>query len=59
VFLLGTWAGGPIRDGKLPPLFYRAKCAPLAFLGRHALLIYVAHQPVLYGACYLIFNRGG
>ena len=29
---------------------------PLEFVGRHALPIYVLHQPVIYGALYLIFK---
>lgn len=31
---------------------------PLEFLGRHSLLIYMAHQPVIYGVCTLLARAG-
>ncbi len=49
VFLLGAWAGGYIRAGRFPRWFYEAKAPRLAAVGRRSLLIYVAHQPLLYG----------
>ncbi len=48
VFLLGAWLGKYIKAGKFPAWFYRADCPPLAAVGRHSLMIYVLHQPVLY-----------
>jgi len=33
-------------DSLLPEGFYRIKCRPLEFIGRHSLLIYAVHQPI-------------
>ena len=49
VFLLGTWAGVYIKERKLPEWFYEAKFPIFPAIGRKALIIYILHQPVLYG----------
>ena len=49
VFLLGTWAGLYIVERKLPNRFYEAQFPVFPAVGRKALLIYILHQPVLYG----------
>lgn len=49
VFLLGTWAGKYIIEHKLPEWFYTFTMPILPPVGRKALLIYILHQPVLYG----------
>ena len=49
VFLLGTWAGLYIAERKLPDWFYEKKVPFFPVIGRKALLIYVLHQPVMYG----------
>ena len=54
VFLLGTWAGRYVKAGRLPQWFYTAKAPRLALVGRHALLLYVLHQPLLYALTMLL-----
>lgn len=52
VFLFGTWLGRHIKDGHLPKWFYTAKPRVLPAVGRKAFIIYLVHQPVLYGIIY-------
>ncbi len=50
VFLLGTWLGKLIKDGRMPPWFYTVKPRALPWIGRKSLLIYMVHQPVILAA---------
>ncbi len=59
VFLCGTWAGRPIKEGALPQWFYDLRVKFLPAVGRHAFIIYLAHQPVLYGITLLIGKLTG
>lgn len=50
----GIAAGRALGRSGYPRWFLRARCRPLEFLGRHALAIYLIHQPLLLVACGLI-----
>ena len=55
IFLLGYFLWGIVKRYKKEELFRRG-FAPLNFLGRHALIIYLIPQPLLMGICFLIFR---
>ena len=54
LFFFGTAIGDPIRNGRLPRFFYEKDIPFLSIPGRHTLLIYIAHQPVLMGVMWLL-----
>lgn len=56
LFLAGSYAGVWIKEGRFPQAFYRKHCPFLVQAGQHTLLIYVLHQPVLYGLMWLLFH---
>ncbi len=47
MYLTGTACSRKWAQSGTPEAIGRISCRPLEFLGRHALLIYAAHQPVL------------
>jgi len=48
IYLCGTLAGTYIVEKRLPEKFYTFRVPVLAAIGRHTMLIYLVHQPVLY-----------
>lgn len=52
MFIIGTIFGRYV--GKLPKTLSRMHVKPLAFIGRHTLIIYLVHQPLIVGALQLI-----
>lgn len=55
LFLSGAALGRFFARGKVPKLFEANPIKPITFIGRHTLLIYLIHQPLLYGIMYLYF----
>lgn len=57
LFLAGASLGVIIRKKGAPKALARLTCRPLEFIGRHALPIYVAHQPLVLVILMLVFGR--
>jgi uncharacterized membrane protein len=57
VVLIGVFVGSVIYPlGNRRPGFSTFSFAPLEFLGRHSLTIYLVHQPVIIGVLLLLFS---
>ena len=52
-FLAGCFAGIWAKPGRFPQRMYKSRAPWLVWLGRHTLVIYVVHQPVVYAICWL------
>lgn len=55
MFFIGTLLGRYVN--KLPEVLKKPHIKPLAFIGRHTLVIYLIHQPVIVGILYLISGK--
>ncbi len=56
LFLAGSFFGRYVRAGRLPEFCYRSHLPLLSRIGNHTMLIYLVHQPVIYGLLALIFH---
>ena len=51
IFMAGAFFGRLASKNKFPKFTYKKHIPAMSFLGRHALIIYLAHQPVIFGLC--------
>lgn len=57
LFIAGAFFGVWVKDGLMPKFFYKTRIKFLAAAGRHSLLIYVLHQPIIYPIVCLILGK--
>ena len=57
LFLTGFYLYQKVeKEGYLQTSFFSRKIKLLAYLGKHSLLLYLVHQPVIYGIQELLFK---
>lgn len=57
MFFTGAHIGNALRDNARAHDILARGCTPLELIGRHALLIYVLHQPVILAVLHLILGQ--
>lgn len=48
MFFIGVFVGRLAKQGQLPLFLYKSRVPFLSFVGRHTLIIYIVHQPIIY-----------
>jgi uncharacterized membrane protein len=54
LFLIGAFAGIPLAEGRAPKLLRRKYVPLLGAMGRHSLIIYLLHQPVIVAVLWVV-----
>lgn len=54
MFIFGAFLGKYAKKGEFPQWTYKKRSAPLSFIGRNSLWVYLAHQPVIYALCFVV-----
>lgn len=54
LFLVGYFLYGVFRKKNWFGILEKGKCKPLEMLGKHSLLIYMVHQPLVYGVLWVV-----
>lgn len=58
LFLSGSFFARLFNKKKLPKTFYKIHAKFLCLLGKYSLIIYITHQPIIYGIFYAIEQIG-
>lgn len=56
LFLSGVYLGKLMKSRNIPDFFYKIHSKILKYIGNHSLLIYLLHQPLIYGLMSIFFN---